>query len=159
MYLVLKLVHIVAVIMFLGNITTGLLWKAHADSTRDPVIIAHVVRGIVRSDRWFTVPGVLLIVLAGVAAAIVGRLPILGTGWILWSIILFTISGLAFGFRVAPLQQRLIAMAEAAVATRPLDWPGYRRLSRQWELWGLVALLTPLLALFLMVLKPQLPAL
>lgn len=126
---------------------------------RDPTIIAHVVTGIIRSDRWFTLPGVLGIIIAGVAAAMVGGFPILGTGWILWSIVLFTVSGLAFGLRVAPLQRRMAALALGATGDRPFDWSHYHRLSRQWEIWGLLALLAPVIALGLMVLKPQLPAL
>ena len=158
-YFVLKLLHVAAVVMFLGNTTTGVFWKADADRTRDPVIIAHVMRGIIRSDRWFTVPGVVGIVTAGILAAIVGDLPILGTGWIFWSIVLFSISGLAFMIRLAPLQRSLAGLAdEAARAGTPLDWPLYERLSRQWAIWGAIALVTPLIALALMVLKPALPA-
>src|SRR5687768_12726355 len=103
-YLSFKLLHIAAVILFLGNIITGLFWKAHADRTRDPRVIAHTFLGIIRSDRWFTLPGIVAILIGGFGAAIVGRIPILGTGWILWSIVLFSLSGLAFSFRVAPLQ-------------------------------------------------------
>ena len=35
MYLPMKLLHIVAVIAFLGNIATGLFWHVHAARTRD----------------------------------------------------------------------------------------------------------------------------
>jgi uncharacterized membrane protein len=90
-YLWLKLLHIAAVMAFLGNITTGLFWHAHAVRTRDPRVLAHTVDDIIRSDRFFTIPGVIVIVLAGVAAAIVGGFPLLRTGWILWSLILFAI--------------------------------------------------------------------
>jgi len=158
-YLFLKLLHIIAVIMFLGNIITGLFWKFQADRTNDPRIIAHVFGGIIRSDRWFTIPGVVLILLAGVGAAIIGHFSILGTGWILWSIILFSISGLVFSLRVAPLQVRIASMAHAAMGTDQMDWDLYHKLSRSWEFWGLVALLTPVVAVILMVLKPNLPAL
>ncbi len=156
MYLWLKLAHVVAVILFLGNITTGLFWKAHGDRSRDPGIVAHTLDGIIRSDRWFTIPGVLLIIAAGVAAAVVGRLPLLGTPWILWSIVLFSVSGVAFVWQVAPLQVRLHALArDAAGGGAPMDWARYHTLSLRWELWGLVALLTPLAAVVLMVLKPS----
>lgn len=155
MYLWLKLAHVAAVILFLGNITTGLFWKAHGDRTRDPGIVAHTLDGIIRSDRWFTIPGVLLIIAAGVAAAVVGRLPLLGTPWILWSIVLFSVSGVAFVWQVAPLQVRLRAMAREAAEGVPMDWARYRALSLRWELWGLVALVTPLAAVVLMVLKPS----
>lgn len=156
MYLWLKLLHIAAVIAFLGNITTGLFWHAHAARTRDPRLLAHAVDGIIRSDRLFTVPGVVLIIVGGVAAAIVGGHPILGTGWILWSLILFAVSGMVFVFRVAPLQVRLRALAQAGVEQGSFDWAGYQRLAHTWERWGAIALLTPVAALVLMVLKPSL---
>ncbi len=36
MYLSIKLRHVLFVIMFLGNIVTGLFWHAHAAKSRDP---------------------------------------------------------------------------------------------------------------------------
>lgn len=159
LYLFLKLLHIIAVILFLGNIITGLFWKFHADRTNDPRIIMHAFEGIIRSDRWFTIPGVVVIILAGVGAAIIGRFPILGTGWIFWSIVLFAISGLAFSYKIAPLQVRIVNLARAGMKTEQMDWHLYHTLSRSWELWGWVALLTPIAAVVLMVLKPNLPAL
>ncbi len=156
MYLWLKLVHVVAVIAFLGNVATGLFWHAHAARTRDPRLLAHTMDGIIRSDRLFTIPGVTLIVLTGIAAAIVGKLPLLRTGWILWTIILFSISGLVFMLRVAPLQQQLRAMAGLAGPQGSFDYDPYRRLARRWEFWGAVALAAPLAGLVLMTLKPAL---
>ena len=154
MYLALKLLHVVAVVLFLGNITTGLFWKVHGDRSRNPVIIAHTLDGIIRSDRWFTIPGVVVIIAAGVAAALVGGLPLLRTGWISISIALFVISGLAFVLRVAPLQQQLLGLAQATGDPNRFDWDGYRKLSRAWKFWGEVALFTPAAAFVLMVLKP-----
>lgn len=158
-YLLLKLLHIIAVILFLGNIITGWFWKYHADHTTDPKIIAHAFEGIIRSDRWFTIPGIIVITLAGIGTAVVGQFPILGTGWILWSIIFFLISGFIFSWKVAPLQARIANTARAAAASNQMDWDLYRSLSRAWEIWGFVALLLPVAAVALMVLKPSLPAL
>ncbi len=154
MYLAMKTLHILAVVLFLGNIVTGLFWKAHGDRTADPRIVTHTLDGIIRSDRWFTLPGVVLIVAFGLAAAVLGRLPILGTGWIWQSIVLFSVSGLAFVLQVAPLQRRLRELASVEVGGGPWDQAAYRRLSRRWEVWGVVAILTPLAALVLMVYKP-----
>lgn len=154
MYLWLKLVHVAAVIAFLGNITTGLFWYAHAARTRDARLLAHAMDGIIRSDRLFTIPGVVAIIASGLAAAIAGGHPIVGTPWILWSLVLFSVSGLVFVFRVAPLQVRLRALAQAGAERGAFDWDAYRRVARAWETWGLVALLTPVAALVLMVLKP-----
>lgn len=154
MYSALKLLHVAAVVLFLGNITTGLFWKLHADRTGDPRFIGHAFDGIIRSDRLFTLPGVALIVLSGFGAAGVGGLPLLRTGWILGSIVLFTISGLVYAVRIAPLQLRIRRLARAAEGGAPFDWDRYRAWSRQWEIWGALALVTPALALALMVLKP-----
>ncbi len=156
MYLIIKTIHVLAVVMFLGNITTGLFWKAHGDKTGDPRIMAHTLHGIIRSDRWFTLPGVVLILVTGFWGAGVGGLAVFATGWIWVALILFGLSGLAFGVVVAPMQSRLHRLAKAGAETGNFDRERYRRWSLQWELWGLFALLTPLAALVLMVLKPGL---
>jgi uncharacterized membrane protein len=155
MYLILKLLHIIAVVMFLGNIATGLFWHAHAARTRDPKLLAHTMDGIIRSDRLFTTPGVLVILAAGVALAIYGNFPMLGTGWILWTIVLFAISGAIFGMRVAPMQRQLRTLAQQG-SSGSFDYAQYHALAVRWELWGAVALLTPTVGLALMVLKPAL---
>jgi uncharacterized membrane protein len=156
MYLLLKLLHVIAVIAFLGNITTGLFWHAHAARKRDPLLLAHTMEGIIRSDRFFTIPGVVGIIISGVAAAIYANLPILGTGWILWTLVLFSISGLVFMARVAPLQRQLRALAESGVQSGAFDYVRYHALAVRWEVWGAIALLTPVAGLVLMVLKPSL---
>ena len=155
MYLLLKLFHVTAVIAFLGNITTGLFWHAHAARTRDPGFLAHTMDGIIRSDRLFTVPGAIGIIISGVAVAIYAHLPILRTGWILWTLILFSISGFIFTFRVAPLQRQLRALAEAGAQSGAFEYARYHALAVRWEVWGALALLTPVGGLVLMVLKPS----
>lgn len=157
MYLTLKALHVFAVAMFLGNIVTGVFWKIHAERTHDPRLIAHAFEGIIASDRLFTVPGVVLIIITGVWAAVEARLPLLSTGWIFWSLVLFSISGIIFMAFIAPLQRRIAVLARNAAVPAELDWPGYRAAARRWELWGLLAVVTPLGALALMVLKPALP--
>ncbi|MGH7585931.1 MAG: DUF2269 family protein [Gemmatimonadales bacterium] len=154
MYLALKTLHVLAVVLFLGNIITGIFWKAHADRTGDARIIAHVMDGIIWSDRVFTVPGVVLLTIFGMAAAITGRLPILGTGWIWQGIVLLGIAGIVFGFRLAPLQRAMREVARQGASGGPWDTAAYAKLSKQWAFWGVVALVTPLAAVFLMVLKP-----
>lgn len=155
MYEALKSLHVLAVVLFLGNIITGVFWKVHGDRSGDPRIMAHTLDGIIRADRLFTIPGVVLILVFGIGAAMVGGLRILHTLWIWQSLILFGISGFAFMAQVAPLQRRLLALACAAGSGgAPFDGDAYRRLSLRWEIWGLLATLTPIAALVLMVVKP-----
>jgi uncharacterized membrane protein len=152
-YLLLKALHVISVVLFLGNIITGVFWKMHADRIGDLRSRAQALDGIIRSDRVFTMPGVFLIIGTGVPLALLAHLPFIGTPWILWSIVLFGISGAAFGARVGPLQKKLLANVRAGLAGT-WDEAGYRRLSRGWQLWGVIATGAPLVAVFLMVVKP-----
>lgn len=151
-YLILKLVHILAVVIFLGNIITGLFWMRQADKTADLAIISFTMKSIMKSDRWFTIPGVIIITAGGISAAIHAGLPLLRTGWIFWSLVLFSLSGVAFMWKVAPLQKKIWMITQQTVEGK-MDWSSYRNTLKQWEWWGLVALLTPLIALVMMVLK------
>lgn len=153
LYLILKSLHVVSVVLFLGNIITGVFWKFHGDRVGTLPARAQAIDGVIRSDRWFTMPGVFAIIGTGVWLAIEANMPLLGTKWILWSLILFGISGACFGAFVAPLQKKLLANVQAGQSG---NWneSEYRRLSRSWEIWGAVATLAPLVALFLMVMKP-----
>lgn len=157
MFLWLKLIHIVAVIVFLGNISIGIFWKTVADRSGDPRIMAHTVRNIILADRLFTIPAIVLIIAAGVATAMAEQIPILSTGWILWAIILFVISGVAFG-PIASSQRALAAVADEGAKSGALNKERYDAISATWNLWGTIALLAPLGAVALMVLKPHLPA-
>src|SRR6267378_458877 len=71
-YTYFKLIHVVAVMLFLGNIITGLFWMRIAVNTKDVKIISHTIKGIITADKYFTVPGVFIIIFGGLMAAIYG---------------------------------------------------------------------------------------
>jgi uncharacterized membrane protein len=153
LYLLLKSLHVISVVLFLGNIITGVFWKVHADLAGTLAARAQALDGIIKSDRVFTMPGVILIIATGVALAMMAGLPLLHTKWITWSLVLFGVSGLVFSFRVAPLQKKLLANARAGMAGQ-WNEAEYKTLSSGWTWWGVVATATPLIAVFLMVMKP-----
>ena len=150
-YLALKLVHLIGVVLFLGNITVGVFWKRFADRTNDLGFVARTMDAIVASDRVFTIPGIVILLIGGFGAAQIRGYPILGTGWILWALVAFVLAGVAFG----PLSRAQRAMAAAAHGG---DRAAYERLSKSWNAWGAIALLLPVVAFVLMILKPELPA-
>lgn len=156
LYLALKTVHVLSAVAFLGNITVGIFWKAYADRTGNAAIMAHTIDGIIRADRIFTIPGVIVLALAGIATALVGGYSILGTGWILWGIGLFLVSGVAFG-PLARAQRELLKVAQTGLQTAE-QRQQYEALTGQWNLYGTIATVAPLLALVVMVIKPNLPA-
>jgi len=153
LYLALKALHILSVVLFLGNIITGVFWKVHADLTGDLRARAQALDGIIKADRWFTVPGVLLIVATGVSMALLAHVPMLSTLWIGASLALFGVSGLAFSLAVGPLQKKLLTNVRAGLSGN-WDETQYNALSRSWGIWGIVATAAPVIALFLMVMKP-----
>ena len=151
MYLILKLIHVAGVVLFLGNITVGVFWKRASDRSGNASIMAFTIDAIIAADRLFTIPGIVLLLIGGLGAAFVGGIPILGTGWLLWGIIAFILSGVAFG-PLSGTQRKLSVAAHAG------DLTEYERLSKSWDLWGFIALALPIVAFVLMILKPALPA-
>jgi uncharacterized membrane protein len=155
-YTYFKLIHVLAVVIFLGNIITGLFWMNIAVKTKDLKIIAFTMKGIIQADRYFTIPGVVIITTGGILAAVSGHFPLFRTGWIFWSIILFSISGLVFAFKVAPLQKKIYHLTMRDESSGSFDWTDFRSMYRAWDLWGLIAVLTPIAAFVMMILKvPQ----
>jgi uncharacterized membrane protein len=143
----------VAIVIFLGNIFTGLFWMHIAVKTKDLKIISHSMKGIIKSDRLFTIPSIFFIVTGGFAAAIHVKTPILHTGWIFWSLVLFSISGIAFGWKVAPLQKKVYRLASGQDSSNNFNWQNFNKAYSAWEAWGLVALVTPVGAFVMMILK------
>ena len=147
-YLIFKLIHIFAVIIFLGNIIIAVFWKGHGDKSNDPKIIAHTIKGIIRADRFFTMPAVAFLILAGFGAMGIGYIPF-ETGWIMWGLILIVISAAAFMAKVVPAQKKLLKIAEADTFDQKL----YDTVSKEWNFWGSIATIAPIIAVVLMVLK------
>ncbi len=152
-YVYFKLIHLVAVVIFLGNIITGFYWMRAAVKTKDLKIIAHTVKYLIRADKYFTTPGVIILTAGGLLAAIYGQIPILKTGWIFLPIVLFSISGIAFAYKVAPLQKKILVLTSSENLTSDFDWKNLMKIYREWDIWGLFALITPLAAFVMMILK------
>jgi uncharacterized membrane protein len=153
MFQFLKLLHILGVILFMGNIITAALWKARADASGDLHALAYAQRGIMFADYVFTAPGVTLILVPGVwMASLTGR-DILQTGWLLTALVLLMITALIWLFELVPVQRRQIRMANEAVGSGQLD-PAFKQLTLRWTIFGVVATLLPLVNVYLMVFKP-----
>jgi uncharacterized membrane protein len=101
-------------------------------------------------------PGVFVILASGIFAAIQAGFPILRTGWILWTIVMFAISGAVFMIKLGPLQRTMQKHAADGAASGLFDFTAYQRLSKQWDFWGAIATIAPLIGVGLMVLKPSL---
>lgn len=148
MYLWMKVFHIFFAILFVGNIFLAVFWKRFADLSGNKKVIAHTIKGIIKSDRLFTMPGVTGLLIFGFGAQGTGQWNI-ATGWIFCSIILVIISAGAYMAKVVPVQKQMLKLTESG----DFDINNYNLLSSQWNIWGAIALITPIIALLLMVLK------
>ena len=145
-----KLLHVLSVIIFIGNITFGIYWKYQADKSKDRIKIADAFKNIIKADRIFTMPSVTALFIFGVGTAMQGNLSLIETSWIFWSIILLVISSYAFMAKVVPAQKKILALASSE---EKFAWDEYNKLSKNWNTWGMIATVTPYIAVILMVMK------
>jgi uncharacterized membrane protein len=153
MYDVLKALHVIGVVLLVGNVTITAYWKVLADRTSDPKIVAHAQHGVNAADWIFTLAGIALVMIGGYGAAYVKGIPLFDSIWLVGGQILFAVSGLMWLGILVPLQIRQgRAARDFAKADRiPLD---YLRDARLWLVWGLIATVPLVAATVLMVLKP-----
>jgi len=151
-YLILVLIHVIAVVIFLGNITIAPFWKANAEKKKDRPLLVNAWEGIIRADKLFTMPGVIILLIFGIGAAAHLQYNFIETSWIFWSIILYVISGAAFMIKVVPIQKKIVALVKDE---SNFSWDDYYKLAKQWDIWGSVATITPWIAVILMVIKPN----
>ena len=152
-YNVLKFVHVLGVVILVGNVTITAYWKVLADLTRDSRIVAHAQRGVTIADWIFTLLGIALIMIGGYGAALVNDLPLFGSFWLVAGQILFGVSGLIWLGILVPLQIRQ-ARAAREFADGGAVPAEYRRDSKTWLVWGIIATVPLVAAVYVMVVKP-----
>lgn len=151
-YQLLKSLHLLGVTLFLGNIIVTAAWKALADRTRRPAVIAYAQRLVGITDVAFTAVGAALIAVTGLLMA-GGHAAVFSATWLTWGYGLFFASGALWVFVLIPIQLKQTHLArnfryEAEVPEQ------YWRFARLWAVFGTIATLLPLANLYLMVFKP-----
>ena len=147
-----KTLHILGVVVLLGNVTITAFWKVLSDRTGDPRLIAHAQHGVTVSDWIFTVGGILLLVVGGYGATWVGNMPLFSTDWLVQGQALLVVSGLMWLFVIVPLQVRQGRAAKLFAGGGEIP-RSYHRDSRLWLVWGIVATVPLVAAVFVMVTK------
>ncbi|HEY0331215.1 MAG TPA: DUF2269 family protein [Rhodopseudomonas sp.] len=153
MYDVLKALHVLGVVLLVGNVTITAYWKVLADRTNDPKIVAHAQHGVNAADWIFTLAGIALVMIGGYGAAYLHDLPLFSSVWLVAGQILFAVSGMMWLGILVPLQirQGRAARGFAALDRIPLS---YLRDAQKWLVWGIIATVPLVAATVIMVLKP-----
>jgi uncharacterized membrane protein len=135
--------HVLGVILFVGNIVVTAVWKTFADRTRRPEVVAFSQRLVTVTDIAFTATGVLLILVSGHVMADDYGGVFSGPTWLTVGWSLFIASGVIWVAVLIPVEvmQARLARAFRSEATIP---DRYWRLSALWSVFGGVATALPL---------------
>jgi uncharacterized membrane protein len=152
-YQMLKFLHVLGVILLIGNVTITAFWKVFADRSNDPIVIAEAQRIVILADWFFTLAGILLILIGGYGMLFVTGVSPLDGGWLVWGQALFVISGaIWFGVLVpAQIRQARIARTLSRGSEIPQQYWQHGRL---WLAWGIAATVPLVAAVYVMIAKP-----
>lgn len=155
LYFVLKYLHVIGACVLLGTGAGIAFFMLMAHRTGDAAAIAATGRIVVIADFLFTATAVVAQPVTGVALAFVVGYP-LSEGWIVWSMVLYVVTGL-FWLPVVWMQMRLRDLAASAAGTGTPLPKAYRRLFRWWFAFGFPAFGAVMAILWLMITRPPLP--
>lgn len=150
-YDVAKFLHVTGVVMLMGNITVTAIWKFFADRDGRPEILGFAQKLVTYTDWAMTVWGVIFIIGGGYVMAISAGYP-LDRGWLLWSQVLFALSGMIWLLVLVPIQIKQARLAKAFAGGDV--GKAYHTLSRRWLAWGVVSTVPLVIVTWLMVAKP-----
>jgi uncharacterized membrane protein len=153
-YLWIKWLHILSSTLLFGTGLGSAFYMFFASQTRDPRVIATVVRYVVIADWVFTTPAIILQPATGFYLVHLAGYPV-SSPWILWSVVLYLLAGAAW-LPVVWMQMRMRDLAAMAANTGSPLPQVYWRFLRTWVALGVVAFLSLVVVFYLMVAKPAL---
>jgi len=149
---ILKIIHYLGVVLFLGSFIVTAVWKILADKTQSPEIVAYAQRLVTITDFTFTPIGVLLILISGELMAIKFG-AISDILWLSWGMWLFIASGVIWVFILIPIQIKQAKLAKLFSANNEIP-EIYYSLSKYWTVFQIGATIMLLANLYFMVFKP-----
>jgi uncharacterized membrane protein len=152
-YLLVKWIHILSSTLLFGTGLGSAFYMYFASRSRDPRVVAAVVRYVVIADWSFTTPSIILQPLSGFYLLHLLGYP-LTTPWVMWSVALFLLAGAAW-LPVVWMQIRMRNMAIAAVGAGNSLPATYWRYLKVWIALGVVAFVSLVAVFYLMVAKPS----
>ncbi|MCC9625795.1 DUF2269 domain-containing protein [Thalassospira sp. MA62] len=153
-YYIVKLVHVLGVILFLGNIMVSALWKTQADKTGNPGVIAFACRMVNLTDLCFTGLGAVLIIMGGIGLFHATGIAISDAPHLTAGISLFAMAAMLWVTALVPLQIYMSKLAATTVQAGETTMPAaYEKCRKLWNIVGIIAVLMPLGALYFMIMR------
>src|SRR5215216_1660922 len=114
-YVLLKYVHVLLAIIAIGFNASYGIWLSRV--RKEPEHALHVLRGIKTLDDRFANPAYILLLITGVALALIGNLPMLSTFWIAAGLALYVVLLVVAVAFYSPTLKRQIAVLQSAGPT------------------------------------------
>jgi uncharacterized membrane protein len=146
--------HVVGAAMLIGNALLMAAWLSVAGFAGNDAAKRRASRAVNLGDVWFTVPGVTLILLNGLAMVgerYGGFAALTAVPWIGGGLAMLTLTGVVWATRLVPAQ---LSLHRLAYVDGPIEAGRFRRTLIGWSVWGVIATVMPLIAVFLMTTKP-----
>lgn len=143
---VLKTLHILGAILFVGNVVVTGVWSAIFFAARATHDFGRAARAIIVADWWFTVGGGAVLTISGTLLARKRGLPLWGTPWIRQALLALTLSTALWLLVLVPVQR--------SMGRGDLDEAALVRAYARWNVWGWAATVPLVYAVWCMVAKP-----
>jgi len=152
--LTLKYLHILGIILLLGNVVVSAWWKIMANRTKDIKVIRFAQRQVTLTDYVFTLSGALLTVIAGDVLSFMIFDNTWEITWVATGRLVFGLAGIIWLFILIPTQ---IQQAKLVKTFDDLDTipERYWQLCRRWNIFGSIAVVLPLIVLAVMIWRPS----
>lgn len=150
----LKIVHILAVVLLLGNLVMAPFWRKRLATLGGAQARAVANRSVRTADLLFTLPGWVVVLLTGIIMMLKQSWP---GGWLHLSLLLFV--GWLILWHVLVLRARKAMIMQAEEIAAGSQIPAEQTIAlgqneRQWQQWSYVSAALVLLIIVLMVLQP-----
>ncbi len=144
----LKLLHVLAAILFVGNVIVTGVWAAVMFRQRQGADFRLAARAIVVTDWIFTLGGAALLVVSGIMLAIGRGYPIWETRWIRGALIGLGLSTTLWLLVLVPAQRQMLRLG-------PESDPELQQVYARWNVTGWLATVPLIWSLWNMVYKPS----
>lgn len=134
---------------------TAAFWKIRAEFGKELQTIHRTAKNVMVADFVFTIPGIILLLVPGNIMMVRSGYSIAEWSWLSLSMWLFIASAVIWIAVLLPSQARMVKHSAQSVEQGKLT-DAYRRASRTWDIFGVMATVIPLIVLYLMVVKPEL---
>ena len=115
-----------------------------ANRTKNPLIIGFAQRQVTLTDFVFTAGGAGLLLIAGMANIGRQQMSIMDPSWLLWGLVLFSLSGLIWVAMLIPIQIKQAKEAKSFTADTVISAAYWRR-ELIWYVAGITATILPLI--------------